>query len=951
MGIFGRNKSNEAVPESALSSHDKTRKTASTRGDNTSGGAGGISLWTHTTNGTQESIKSRDQAVSRSRSVLMGRVVFVLILIVVAVVLGFFSFFLLQMAEQRLIDRQYDSMMARALEVTRQLATDKLQHGTMIMTQVAAYSWPNAADWPYVWIDGYWKIVEEVLPTSIYTGIHLAPIVLPEQAAEFEDFAYGKFRETFGADTDMANHSHFGSGIWVQDSSIDTVDNRYHDTTGVSIHGSPYELLVPKLQHGLVDSPYLMMNVHGFHRQGEAIDAVINCTRFERSAETTHNCQALSPFNPPKMHSQVGPFGFIASPIFPANDNNTLVGFIFGAVFWSEVMEAMFPKDTVGIDCVFHTEDEFYTYKIVNGSATYEGIGDLHNSDYDYTMRDQMLLDPTTMAAGSAQYKTTCYMNDDFVASYSDTLPLIIALAAAGIIVLVSLMFFVYDRCVADEFDAKKDLLEAKRQFVRFVSHEVRTPLNSVSMGLTLMKEEMAQSLGYKSADAMLEECDDKQAKEAEESGGGRDWFNLAHEVHTSAQSSVDVLNDLLNYDKIENGQLALELSIVPIWNLLDRTIGEFKLPMASKNIKLNFELPEMEKVVENPETLALAQGRVRDQKVIGDTVRITQVLRNLVSNAIKFTPEGGDITVRARWEKSVGGKQKKVRKYALKNRGSIARESTGTLVVTVTDTGAGMTKEQLKKLFGQGIQFNVNELQHGNGSGLGLYIAMGIVQQHEGSLTCDSEGLGRGTTFTMRVPLFDIPSQNESPGGKRRQNLHHDSSDDEIDSSYEDSKLNILIVDDANSNRKLLRRLLKLKGHETAEAENGKIAVDMVREAELANRHFDLVLMDYEMPVMIGPEAAKQIRKLGSDVFIIGVTGNLMPEDVSYFRQCGSNAVLPKPFRMNELDEIIIEHHITSHDHHHHHHFAQQRRGSGKPRSEASLPPIEPHVIFATPS
>jgi DNA-binding response OmpR family regulator len=87
-----------------------------------------------------------------------------------------------------------------------------------------------------------------------------------------------------------------------------------------------------------------------------------------------------------------------------------------------------------------------------------------------------------------------------------------------------------------------------------------------------------------------------------------------------------------------------------------------------------------------------------------------------------------------------------------------------------------------------------------------------------------------------------------------------------------------------------------------------------MVKEAEENNNHFDLVLMDYEMPVMIGPVAAKEIRKNGSYVFIIGVTGNLMPEDVSYFRQCGSNAVLPKPFRMSELEEIIIEHHITRH-------------------------------------
>merc|ERR1719343_1254620 len=245
---------------------------------------------------------------------------------------------------------------------------------------------------------------------------------------------------------------------------------------------------------------------------------------------------------------------------------------------------------------------------------------------------------------------------------------------------------------------------------------------------------------------------------------------------------------------------------------------------MASKNIKLNFELPEMEKAFENPETLTLAQGRVRDQKVIGDTVRITQVLRNLVSNAIKFTPEGGRITVRAKWNKF--DTKQKARRYNLKNNSIAFHEPTGTLAVTVTDTGAGMTREQLKKLFGQGIQFNVNELQHGNGSGLGLYIAMGIVQQHEGSLTCDSKGLGKGTTFTMQVPLFDIPS----PESDKRQMMHAESAE-EGDNTYEDSKLNILIVDDANSNRKLLRRLLKLKGHETAEAENGKIAVDMVAE------------------------------------------------------------------------------------------------------------------------
>lgn len=899
MPLFG-SRGQTDVPESATiesgkKSVGRTRKTVSS----------GLSAPTYSTTNSDESAKSRIAASARSKSVLMGRGVFVVILVIVAIVLACVGYLGLRRSEVKLYERQWDSMMSRALEVTRSLATNKLQHGTMVMSQIAAFEWPNAESWPYVWIDGYWKIVENILPTSIYTGIHLAPLVQPDQGEEFEQYAYGMFKETFGNDTTMGAYSDFGEGIWVQDASIDTIDNRYHDTTGVSIHGSPYEILVPKLQHALGDSPYVMMNVHGFRRQGEAIDAVINCTKFERDANTTHNCQAVSEFNPPKLGGDKGPFGFICSPVFPANDPDTLVGFIFGAVYWYEVMQDMFPRDVRGVDCVFHTETESHTYEIYDGSALWKGTGDFHDPKYDKYKREEPLLDPLTMAAGSAKYTTTCYPNDKFIDTYRTNAPTFVAIGALLIIAFVSLLFFVYDTCVRKEFDAKKDLLEAKRQFVRFVSHEVRTPLNSVSMGLTLMKEEMAQSIGYKSADEMLENPDKKTKRVSKAAEKGREWFDLAHEVHTSAQSSVDVLNDLLNYDKIENGSLSLELSVVPIWNLIDRTIGEFKLPMTSKNIDLHFSLPAMEKDVEN--LTAVAEGKVRDQKLIGDQVRITQVLRNLVSNAIKFTPEGGNIHVAAKWSKA--STKEKERKYNLSNKSTIVHEPTGTLVLTVKDTGAGMTKAQLKQLFGQGIQFNVNELQHGNGSGLGLFIAMGIVQQHEGSLTCDSEGLGHGTTFTMKVPLFDIPT----PETSKRPDVG-DTADEAGDTDYEDSKLNILIVDDAVSNRKLLRRLLKLKGHKTAEAENGQIAVDMVREAEKNNDHFDLVLMDYEMPVMIGPVAAKEIRKLGSDVFIIGVTGNLMAEDVSYFRECGSNAVLPKPFRINELEDMIIENHISRH-------------------------------------
>ena len=214
------------------------------------------------------------------------------------------------------------------------------------MAKVAAYAEPDAEKWPFIWVDGYHDIVQSVTPTSAWTGLHLCPIVPPDNLTEWEDFAYGKYQEAFGENTTAGTRSHFGQGVWVQDASVDTVDNRYHDTTGVSLHGSPYDLIAPKFQHASGDkSGYIMMNIHGFETQSQAVDATINCTRFERNASNDNqkHCQALSGMSPPMVQptefAEMGTFSFISTPIFPKNDPDTLVGFIFGAIWWVEVME------------------------------------------------------------------------------------------------------------------------------------------------------------------------------------------------------------------------------------------------------------------------------------------------------------------------------------------------------------------------------------------------------------------------------------------------------------------------------------------------------------------------------------------------------------------------------------------------------------------------------------
>jgi len=835
-----------------------------------------------------------------SLEVTIGRVAFAVFLFVIAGVLGWLGYLLLNNAEANLVDEQYYSMTSKALETVQTVSRNKLQYGTRIMANVAGHSFPDAETWPYVWMDGYWDIVRNVVPTSLGTGMNLAPLVDPAvvNVTHFEDFVYGKFAEVFPNNPNMGAYSHFGKGIWVMDPSIDTVDNRYHDTTGVSIHGSERVLLAPKVQgqwKGVIDSAWVMMNVHGFNNQGKAVDAVLDCVEERALAEDPEaiNCQGLSPMEPSKPPQEhLGMFGFIATPIYPANEPTKLVGFIFGLVYFSELLEQMYPGDFDGIDCVFSTDKQVFTYSLVDGSGVFAGEGDLHDSKYDEYGMSTILIEPETMSKTSETYHCSCYPNDDFALNYATGGPIYAAVGAVSIIFLVSAIFYLYDRCVRKDFNARKELFEAKRQFVRFVSHEVRTPLNSVGMGLTLMKEEIAHYLGFKSSDVLeassnLDELNGEDTLN-DKNAPAKEWFKLADEIQSNGQVAVDVLNDLLNYDKIESGSLSLDLTVIPIWLMIERTVEEFKLPLVSKGIELSFQLPEQ-------------MPKVADQKVVGDIIRLTQVLRNLMSNAIKFTPEGGKIYIEAKW---LERKQKfQPRQFKIKGGfEEVTCTCSGDLVLSVKDTGAGMSAEQVKKLFRKGVQFNVNELQHGNGSGLGLYISKGIVEQHEGQLSCDSEGLGMGTVFTMIVPVYDIP----------KTDVDYDLEQSQFDAAFEDAKLRILIVDDALSNRKLLGRLLSKKGHKSDQAEDGDIAVDMVKEAEKLGNPYDIVLLDYEMPKMSGPEAASIMRKNGSDVFIAGVTGNIMPEDTDYFHRCGANAILPKPFKIAALEELIFEHHIV---------------------------------------
>jgi CheY-like chemotaxis protein len=248
---------------------------------------------------------------------------------------------------------------------------------------------------------------------------------------------------------------------------------------------------------------------------------------------------------------------------------------------------------------------------------------------------------------------------------------------------------------------------------------------------------------------------------------------------------------------------------------------------------------------------------------------------------------------------------------FTLKKGEKVSLSSCGFLQLSVADTGAGMSNDQMSDVFEQGTQFNVNELQAGQGSGLGLYIAKGIIDQHLGSLTVSSEGFGKGTVFTMTVPVYRDTKESDEHEENDSDHFHFKANKAITQPLQHGSNLCILVVDDSDTNRKFLTRILQNHGHTCDQAGDGSEAVEMVSESMGQyndSKHYDAVLLDYEMPIMNGPTAAKMMRDLGSDTFIVGITGNLLPEDIEHFRSQGANEVLPKPFNISDLEEILME-------------------------------------------
>jgi len=388
---------------------------------------------------------------------------------------------------------------------------------------------------------------------------------------------------------------------------------------------------------------------------------------------------------------------------------------------------------------------------------------------------------------------------------------------------------------VAEEANA------TKMRFLASMSHEIRTPMN-VIIGLASIIEEEADNK-------------DKVLENAERLGATSKYL-------------LALLNDVLDMAKVETGRVNLNKYVFSR-NTYWQTINTIAQAQAqAKEVNYVFECEPN-----------------KQDKYIGDGVRLQQILINLINNAIKFTPKGGTVTVRSRHVETVNRRVK--------------------IRMQVADTGIGMSKEFLPKVFEAFTQEHDATTSSYGGSGLGLSIAKNFARMMGGDITVESEE-GVGTTFTVEVWLDLAEDSNEvkvEPVLNEERNFFTGKS--------------ILLVEDHPLNTMVAKRLLEKKKMKVVHAENGQIALDFFKEKEAGT--FDAILMDIRMPVMDGITATKKIRALKREdaktIPIIAMTANAFDEDRKHTYEAGMNAHLAKPIEPRMLYDTLAQQFMEQQD------------------------------------
>ncbi|EPT8451071.1 ATP-binding protein [Vibrio fluvialis] len=361
---------------------------------------------------------------------------------------------------------------------------------------------------------------------------------------------------------------------------------------------------------------------------------------------------------------------------------------------------------------------------------------------------------------------------------------------------------------------------QSKSQFLAMMSHELRTPLNAVLGLIDLLR-------------------DDSDAYQQE----------MLEQMENSAELLLVIINDILDLSRIESGHFELQRHWISLSKKLQHALEYHSQVAQAKDIKFNVRASICEQF-----------------EYWVDSVRLTQILFNIIGNAIKFTHQGfvdvSLVTARDRLE------------------------------IEVRDSGIGIDNERIEHLFSPFIQADTSITRNYGGTGLGLAITKHLVELMGGTIKVNSK-LGEGSLFTISIPL---ESRSTAAANENAGQLSDTKTYDALDNSK-----HILVVEDTKTNQMVIQLLLNRMGYNVTIANNGQHALELIEK----NRSFDLIFMDISMPIMDGIQATRILRSQRLTTPIIALTAHSMNSDHQNCLAAGMNDIVLKPIRSKELQRI----------------------------------------------
>ncbi len=379
---------------------------------------------------------------------------------------------------------------------------------------------------------------------------------------------------------------------------------------------------------------------------------------------------------------------------------------------------------------------------------------------------------------------------------------------------------------------------DSKTKFLANMSHDIRTPMNAIVGLAELMKYHLNEP---------------------------ETLNTYLSKLRSSSGYLLDLINDILDLSKIESGSIELRMEPMDIGAQIEQVITIMRSQMDKKKQSLSVQSESKE-----------------FGTVMGDPVRFRQVLMNIFSNAVKYTPEGGKIAFTIREVEKTDNE----RKYEFK----------------IEDNGIGMTPEFMEHIFDpfSRAEAHVKEIQ---GTGLGMAITKSLIEAMGGTIHVDSV-LGKGSCFCIELSCEICADEASVSVSDEKE------TDLQTDKHIDLHGMNFLCAEDNELNAEILTAMLEMEGARCTIYQNGKAlseAFESVKPGE-----YDVILMDVQMPIMNGYEATRKIRSsenpLGKEIPIIAMTANAFAEDIKHCLDAGMNAHIAKPVDFDKLKEILLK-------------------------------------------